>query len=33
MQTSAEVLLGQRTVMEYLLSRVRQAFHEAARER
>ena len=33
MQTSAEVLLGQRTVMEYLLSPVRQAFHEAARER
>jgi hemolysin D len=33
MQTSAEVLLGRRTVMEYLLSPVRRAFHEAARER
>jgi HlyD family secretion protein len=33
MQTSAEVLLGQRSVMEYLLSPVRKAFHEAARER
>ena len=33
MQTSAEVLLGRRTVMEYLLSPVRKALHEAARER
>jgi HlyD family secretion protein len=33
MQTSAEILLGQRTVMEYLLSPVRKAFHEAGRER
>ena len=33
MQTSAEVLLGRRTVMEYLLSPVRRAFHDAARER
>lgn len=33
MQTSAEVLLGRRTVMEYLLSPVRKAFHDAARER
>ena len=33
MQTTAEVLLGRRTVMEYLLSPARKAFHEAARER
>ena len=33
MQTSAEVLLGQRTVAEYLLSPVQKAWHEAARER
>ena len=33
MQTNAEILLGRRTVLEYLLSPVRQAFHEAARER
>ncbi|MHB8165764.1 MAG: HlyD family type I secretion periplasmic adaptor subunit [Sulfuricella sp.] len=33
MQASAEILLGQRTVMEYLLSPVRKAFHEAGRER
>ncbi|MDP3483565.1 MAG: HlyD family type I secretion periplasmic adaptor subunit [Sulfuricella sp.] len=33
MQASAEILLGRRTVMEYLLSPVRKAFHEAGRER
>lgn len=33
MQTTAEVLLGQRTVAEYLLSPVRKAWHEAGRER
>lgn len=33
MQASAEVLLGNQTVMEYLMSPVRGAFHEAARER
>lgn len=33
MQVSAEILLGQRTVMEYLLSPVRKAFHDAGRER
>lgn len=33
MQASAEVLLGSRSVMEYLLSPVRKAFHEAGRER
>ncbi len=33
MQTNAEILLGTRTVMEYLLSPVRKAWHEAARER
>jgi hemolysin D len=33
MQTTAEILLGQRTVAEYLLSPVRQAWHEAGRER
>jgi hemolysin D len=33
MQASAEVLLGTRTVAEYLLSPVRKAWHEAARER
>ena len=33
MQTSAEILLGRRTVLEFLLSPVQQAFHEAARER
>ena len=33
MQTTAEILLGQRTVMEYLLSPVKKAWHEAARER
>ena len=33
MQTHAEILLGRRTVAEYLLSPVRKAWHEAARER
>ncbi|MFH1871448.1 MAG: HlyD family type I secretion periplasmic adaptor subunit [Pseudomonadota bacterium] len=33
MQTSAEILLGTRSVAEYLLSPVQQAWHEAARER
>jgi len=33
MQTHAEIRLGDRTVMEYLLSPVRKAWHEAARER
>ena len=33
MQTNAEILLGRRSVLEYLLSPVRQAFHDAARER
>ena len=33
MQTNAEILLGTRSVMEYLLSPVRKAWHEAARER
>lgn len=33
MQTSVEVLLRRRSVMEYLLSPVHKAFHEAARER
>jgi HlyD family secretion protein len=33
MQVSAEIHLGTRTVLEYLLSPVSQAFHEAARER
>lgn len=33
MQVSAEILLGRRTVMEYLLSPVQKAFHEAGRER
>jgi HlyD family secretion protein len=33
MQANAEILLGTRTVMEYLLSPVRKAWHEAARER
>jgi HlyD family secretion protein len=33
MQASAEILLGRRTVMEYLLSPVQQAWHEAGRER
>lgn len=33
MQTNAEIRLGTRTVMEYLLSPVRKAWHEAGRER
>lgn len=33
MQVSAEVLLGDRTVAEYLLSPVKKAWHEAGRER
>jgi len=33
MQTNAETLLGTCTVMEYLLSPVRKAWHEAGRER
>jgi HlyD family secretion protein len=33
MQVAAEINLGTRTVLEYLLSPVRTAFHEAARER
>jgi HlyD family secretion protein len=33
MQVDAEISLGHRTVMEYLLSPVRKAFHEAGRER
>jgi HlyD family secretion protein len=33
MQSNAEILLGTRTVMEYLLSPVRRAWHEAGRER
>ena len=33
MQTHAEILLGERTVFEYLLSPVKKAWHEAGRER
>lgn len=33
MQVDAEISLGDRSVMEYLLSPVRKAFHEAGRER
>ena len=33
MQTNAEIRLGTRTVMEYLLSPVRKAWHEGGRER
>jgi len=33
MQVSAEINLGDRTVLEYILSPVRKAFHEAGRER
>jgi len=33
MQVVAEIKLGDRTIMEYLLSPVRKAFHEAGRER
>jgi HlyD family secretion protein len=33
MQVTGEIHLGTRTIMEYLLSPVQKAFHEAARER
>lgn len=33
MQVMAEIHLGTRSVLEYILSPVRKAFHEAARER
>ncbi len=33
MQVAAEIRLGERTVLEYPLSPVQKAFHEAARER
>ena len=33
MQVSAEIHLGTRTVLEYLLSPLSKAFHEAGRER
>jgi hemolysin D len=33
MQVLAEIQLGRRTVLEYLLSPVRRAFHDAGRER
>ena len=33
MQVDAEIALGDRTVLEYILSPVRKAFQEAARER
>ncbi|NKE66618.1 hypothetical protein RAMLITH_12355 [Ramlibacter sp. RBP-2] len=33
MQVTAEIRLGERTVLEYLLSPIRKAFHEAGRER
>jgi HlyD family secretion protein len=33
MHTTAEILLGDRTVAEYLLSPVKKAWHEAGRER
>jgi len=33
MQTTAEILLGNRTIAEYLLSPVQKAWHEAGRER
>lgn len=33
MQVSAEMKLGDRSVLEYLLSPIRQAFQEAGRER
>ncbi|MFZ3087659.1 MAG: HlyD family type I secretion periplasmic adaptor subunit, partial [Methylotenera sp.] len=33
MQTTAEIRLGDQTVLEYLLSPVRKAFQEAGRER
>jgi len=33
MQATAEILLGTRSVFEYLFSPVQKAWHEAARER
>ncbi len=33
MQATAEILLGNRTVAEYLLSPVQKAWHESGRER
>jgi HlyD family secretion protein len=33
MQANAEILLGRRSVAEYLLSPIRKAWHEAGRER
>lgn len=33
MRVTAEIKLGTRTVLEYLLSPVRKAFHEGGRER
>lgn len=33
MQTTAEIMLGRRTVMEYLLSPIQKAWHESGRER
>ena len=33
MRVSAEIHLGTRSVLEYLLSPVQKAFHESARER
>lgn len=33
MQAIAEIHLGERTVLEYILSPIQRAFHEAARER
>jgi HlyD family secretion protein len=33
MQVISEIKLGERSVLEYLLSPVQKAFHEAARER
>jgi HlyD family secretion protein len=33
MHVTAEIKLGSRTVLEYLLSPVQKAFHEAGRER
>jgi HlyD family secretion protein len=33
MQVSSEINLGTRTILEYVLSPVQKAWHEAARER
>ncbi|UCH49801.1 MAG: HlyD family type I secretion periplasmic adaptor subunit, partial [Betaproteobacteria bacterium] len=33
MQVNAEIKLGERTVLDYILSPVQRAFHEAGRER